>query len=147
MTSVDSNDHNQEGVSTNFQADRTYKHSKINYGAGEIVPESEGPQNPYGQHFVGQYTPPDGKKVKPTTAAGTSLDRLVRDIKDKVNTAKDLWIQLPYLVCNEEKIAAQPDKDDQCWNGQDRAKYVLDNGGIENVVIFVSCLCIVLTCV
>lgn len=112
-------------MAPNLQADSTYQNGKINYGAGEIVPESGAPENPYGQHYVGQYTPPDGKNVKPTTAAGTSLDRLVRDIKDKVKTAKDFWIQLPYSVCNDEKIAAQPDKDDQCWNGQDRAKYVL----------------------
>jgi hypothetical protein len=59
-----------------------------------------------------------------TTAAGTSLDRLVRDIKDKVKTAKDFWIQLPYSVCNDDDIAAQPDNDDECWNGQDRARFV-----------------------
>lgn len=135
-TTDHSNHQNTGGVAPNLQADSTYQNGKINYGAGEIVPESGAPENPYGQHYVGQYTPPDGKNVKPTTAAGTSLDRLVRDIKDKVKTAKDFWIQLPYSVCNDEKIAAQPDKDDQCWNGQDRAKYVAEvqKDGIINQI-------------
>ncbi|KAK3576529.1 hypothetical protein CHS0354_018036 [Potamilus streckersoni] len=61
--------------------------------------------------------------VRPTTAAGTSLDRLVRDIKDKVRDAKDFWIQLPYTICNNEEIAAKADQEGDCWNGQDRAKY------------------------
>lgn len=101
-------------------------YGKLNFGAGEVVPESgdaSSKTNPYDTQFVGQYTPPEGKNVKPTTAAGTSLDRLVRDIKDKVKAAKDFWIQLPYSVCNDEDIAAQPNNDDQCWNGQDRARY------------------------
>lgn len=61
-------------------------------------------------------------RARPTTAAGTSLDRLVRDIKDKVKTAKDFWVQLPYTVCNDDEVAASPDSDDDCWNGQDRAR-------------------------
>lgn len=112
------------------QSDRSQKnpYGKLNFGAGEVVPESgdaASKKNPYDQHFIGQYTPPEGKNVKPTTAAGTSLDRLVRDIKDKVKTAKDFWIQLPYSVCNDDDIAAQPDNDDECWNGQDRARFVV----------------------
>ncbi|PVD18963.1 hypothetical protein C0Q70_21522 [Pomacea canaliculata] len=45
------------------------------------------------------------------------------DIKDKVKTAKDFWVQLPYTVCNDDEVAASPDSDDDCWNGQDRARY------------------------
>ena len=61
-----------------------------------------------------------GEKHK-ITAAGTNLDRLVRDIKEKVQQAKDFWVQLPYTICSGE-IAAQPDLDEDCWNGQDRAR-------------------------
>lgn len=64
------------------------------------------------------------QQARPTTAAGTSLDRLVRDINDKVKTAKDFWVQLPYAICNDEEIAAQPNHEDDCWNGQDRARYI-----------------------
>ena len=57
------------------------------------------------------------------TAAGTSLDRLVRDIKEKVKTAKDFWVQLPYNVCNDDEVFAAPGSaDDQCWNGHATAK-------------------------
>lgn len=75
-------------------------------------------------------------KARPTTAAGTSLDRLVRDIKDKVKTAKDFWVQLPYNICNDEDFAAKPDSEDDCWNGQDRAKYVPDvqKDGVMNQI-------------
>ena len=61
-------------------------------------------------------------RARPTTAAGTSLDRLVRDINDKVKTAKDFWVQLPYNICNDEDFAATPSSEDDCWNGQDRAR-------------------------
>ncbi|KAL8595475.1 hypothetical protein ACOMHN_024174 [Nucella lapillus] len=75
-------------------------------------------------------------KPRPTTAAGTSLDRLVRDIKDKVKTAKDFWLQLPYAVCNDEDVAAPPQSDDDCWNGQDRARYVpaVQKDGVINQI-------------
>ncbi len=54
--------------------------------------------------------------VRPTTAAGTSLDRLVRDIKAKVEVAKGFWRDLPHAVCNAQ--AAPVDNAEQCWNGQ-----------------------------
>ncbi len=68
---------------------------------------------------------PNRPAARPTTAAGTSLDRLVRDIKERVKLAKDFWVQLPYTVCNDEETAASPVMDHDCWNGQDRAKYVV----------------------
>ncbi|XP_022336642.2 glypican-6-like [Crassostrea virginica] len=79
----------------------------------------------YDEFSVGKYEGPDDsdKSVRPTTAAGTSLDRLVKDIKEKVRVAKDFWVQLPYSVCNNEQIAAPPGNDTDCWNGKDRARY------------------------
>ena len=61
--------------------------------------------------------------VRPTTAAGTSLDRLVRDIKGKVEIAKDFWKDLPHSICNSE--AAELNNTRNCWNGQSKAKYVI----------------------
>ncbi|XP_055958532.1 glypican-6-like [Patella vulgata] len=66
------------------------------------------------------------KQPKPTTAAGTNLDRLVKDIREKVKTAKDFWILLPYTLCNNEDMAASPGNEEDCWNGQDRARYIPD---------------------
>lgn len=65
---------------------------------------------------------PSNSGNRPITAAGTSLDRLVVDIKKKINTVKDFWVELPYSVCNDENLAAQPGEEDNCWNGQDKAK-------------------------
>lgn len=79
----------------------------------------------YDEFSLGRYegTADSDKSVRPTTAAGTSLDRLVKDIKEKVRVAKDFWVQLPYTVCNNDQIAAQPGNDSDCWNGKDRARY------------------------
>ncbi len=57
--------------------------------------------------------------VRPTTAAGTSLDRLVRDIKQKVEIAKDFWKTLPHKICNQEATAVG--NNSNCWNGQSKA--------------------------
>ena len=72
--------------------------------------------NPAGKHNQQQI-------VRPTTAAGTSLDRLVRDIKGKVEIAKDFWKDLPHSICNSE--AAELNNSHNCWNGQNKAKYVM----------------------
>nr|ANS60428.1 GPC1-6 [Platynereis dumerilii] len=59
---------------------------------------------------------------RPTTAAGTSLDRLVRDIKEKISVAKDFWKDLPHSLCNE--LAAPQKNENHCWNGLTRSKYM-----------------------
>lgn len=76
------------------------------------------------------------KQQRHNTAAGTNLDRLVKDIKEKVKMAKDFWVQLPYAICNDENIAAQAGNDEDCWNGQDRARYVpeVQKDGIINQI-------------
>nr|XP_032834977.1 glypican-6-like [Petromyzon marinus] len=61
---------------------------------------------------------------RPTTAAGTSLDRLVTDVKAKLKAARSFWLTLPYSVCNSDKVAAAPmGSDDGCWNGQSMGRY------------------------
>lgn len=87
--------------------------------------EVGGSVDTYDEFSLGRYegTANSDKSVRPTTAAGTSLDRLVKDIKEKVRVAKDFWVQLPYTVCNNDQIAAQPGNDSDCWNGKDRARY------------------------
>ena len=60
------------------------------------------------------------QSVRPTTASGTNLDRLVRDIKKKIKVAKDFWNGLPHGVCNDW---AEPlFKEYNCWNGLRIAK-------------------------
>ncbi|KAL1491361.1 hypothetical protein ABEB36_011969 [Hypothenemus hampei] len=58
------------------------------------------------------------KKGQEKSAAQTpTLDSLIEDIKTKVKTTKQFWLQLPYQYCNNEKISAAPSENGHCWNG------------------------------
>lgn len=71
------------------------------------------------------YEWPSAKKnyVRPTVVAGTSLDRLVRDINEKVKISTDYWINIPRFVCRDEKLAVEGavdvDLDEQLYNNTD----------------------------
>ncbi|XP_061648211.1 glypican-6b isoform X1 [Phyllopteryx taeniolatus] len=70
---------------------------------------------------------------RPTTAAGTSLDRLriiwntmqhsVVDIKEKLKQSKRFWSGLPEEMCMDTRLAAGNASDDQCWNGHTKGRY------------------------
>ncbi|XP_061696782.1 glypican-6-like isoform X4 [Syngnathoides biaculeatus] len=70
---------------------------------------------------------------RPTTAAGTSLDRLriiwntmqhsVVDIKEKLKQSKRFWSGLPEDMCRETRLAAGNASDEQCWNGHTKGRY------------------------
>ncbi|KAM4621729.1 glypican-4 isoform 2-T2 [Polymixia lowei] len=81
--------------------------------------------------FTGRFRPysPD---ARPTTAAGTSLDRLTTDVKKKLKHAKKFWSTLPDTVCAGERIAPG----DECWNGTARSRYesVVIGNGLANQV-------------
>lgn len=70
------------------------------------------------------------REAKPS---GKNLNRLVRDIKEKIELAKNYWVELPQILC-EENIAAPLGDGDNCWNGQDNARYIPDvqKDGIAN---------------
>ncbi|XP_069553852.1 glypican-6a isoform X3 [Brachyistius frenatus] len=73
------------------------------------------------------YTP----EARPTTAAGTSLDRLrvvwrtmqhsVVDIKEKLKESKRFWSNLPDDICAVGKLAESDDE--QCWNSHTKGRY------------------------
>ncbi|XP_075043353.1 glypican-4 [Mixophyes fleayi] len=69
------------------------------------------------------------EEERPTTAAGTNLDRLVSDVKQKLKTAKKFWSSLPSNICkNNWTMGAN---EDDCWNGSDKSRYlyaVMGNG-------------------
>uniref|UniRef100_A0A8C4SJ34 Glypican 4 n=1 Tax=Erpetoichthys calabaricus TaxID=27687 RepID=A0A8C4SJ34_ERPCA len=80
------------------------------------------PDNGFNTRFR-PYTPDE----RPTTAAGTSLDRLVTEVKKKLKFAKKFWSALPENVCTGERIASG----DECWNGTAKSRYesvVMGNG-------------------
>uniref|UniRef100_A0A670KME9 Glypican 2 n=1 Tax=Podarcis muralis TaxID=64176 RepID=A0A670KME9_PODMU len=66
---------------------------------------------------------------KPTTAAGTNLDRLVSDVKEKLRLMRRFWVLLPHALCSDEKVAADVTNEDSCWNGQARGRYLPDVTG------------------
>uniref|UniRef100_A0A3P9ME10 Glypican 6a n=1 Tax=Oryzias latipes TaxID=8090 RepID=A0A3P9ME10_ORYLA len=73
------------------------------------------------------YTP----EQRPTSAAGTSLERLrvvwrtmqqsVNDIKERLEESKRVWSKLPNDICSKEKLT-QPDEE-QCWNSHTKGRY------------------------
>ncbi|CAG08301.1 unnamed protein product [Tetraodon nigroviridis] len=66
---------------------------------------------------------------KPTTAAGTNLDRLVTELKERLRPMRGFWVSLPQTICNDEKAAADLVNEDRCWNGQTRGRYLPDVTG------------------
>ncbi|XP_067142875.1 glypican-6-like [Centruroides vittatus] len=62
--------------------------------------------------------------VRPTTAAGTSLDRLIQSIRKRFKRTKGYWSKLPQTMCNNEQLSGSPQKrDSNCWNGFHQARY------------------------
>ncbi|XP_047227525.1 glypican-6-like isoform X2 [Girardinichthys multiradiatus] len=66
---------------------------------------------------------PYNPEEPPTTAAGTSLDRLVVDIKQKLKLSKKFWLSLPEAMCVEDRVTAGNTSDDDCWNGHTKGRY------------------------
>uniref|UniRef100_A0A8D0CME5 Glypican 6b n=1 Tax=Sander lucioperca TaxID=283035 RepID=A0A8D0CME5_SANLU len=66
---------------------------------------------------------PYSPEERPTTAAGTSLDRLVVDIKEKLKLSKKFWSNLPEAMCMEDRVTAGNASDDECWNGHTKGRY------------------------
>uniref|UniRef100_A0A671MGS9 Glypican-6-like n=1 Tax=Sinocyclocheilus anshuiensis TaxID=1608454 RepID=A0A671MGS9_9TELE len=74
---------------------------------------------------------PYSPEERPTTAAGTSLDRLrivwrtmqhsVIDIKEKLKESKEFWSSLPDSMCAEDEMT-DPDEE-QCWNSHTKGRY------------------------
>nr|AAG38110.1 dally-like protein [Drosophila melanogaster] len=52
------------------------------------------------------------------------LDRIVRDIRQRVKDYKKFWSNLPHSVCSNEDIASSSDVDGMCWNGHTIDRYM-----------------------
>ncbi|XP_044293699.1 glypican-6 [Varanus komodoensis] len=79
---------------------------------------------------------PYNPEERPTTAAGTSLDRLVSDVHEKLKLSKKFWSTLPYAICKEESVTAGLSNEEDCWNGHTKAKYLPEimNDGLTNQI-------------
>lgn len=113
----------------NFQENSETVSSKIFQGCGQPqFSRKRREATPAGadeyQFSDWKYQENQDQYVRPTTAAGTSLDRLVRDIRKRIEVAKDFWIGLPHKVCNDW---AEPLYEEyNCWNGLGKSKYMPD---------------------
>lgn len=69
---------------------------------------------------------PYSPEEQPTTAAGTSLDRLVADVRKRLREARRFWTALPDAICVEGNVTAPANGSaaDDCWNGQTRGRYL-----------------------
>lgn len=46
------------------------------------------------------------------------LDKLVKDIRQKVKDSKKFWSNLPFQICNQDDYAASVvGLEGNCWNG------------------------------
>ncbi|XP_074658464.1 glypican-6-like [Tubulanus polymorphus] len=120
----------------NFQENSGEVSSKVFAGCGQPRLSGRRKRDTHEEYPFGDWNYNNNKNyVRPTTAAGTSLDRLVRDIKGKVKMAKDFWANISYAVCDDPKIASK-EKDDACWNGLGKAKYMpgVSKDGLDNQV-------------
>ncbi|XP_013878739.1 glypican-6 isoform X1 [Austrofundulus limnaeus] len=89
---------------------------------------------------------PYNPEEPPTTAAGTSLDRLrivwrtmqhsVVDIKEKLKLSKKFWSNLPEAMCLEDGVTAGNASEEECWNGHTKGRYFpeVQKDGLTNQV-------------
>lgn len=55
------------------------------------------------------------------------LDKLVKDIKQKVKDSRKFWSNFPYQICNNDEFSAPSSSEANCWNGNGVDRYVLIN--------------------
>ncbi|GAB1859573.1 Glypican-6 [Camponotus japonicus] len=63
-------------------------------------------------------------------STGGVLDKLVKEIRQRVRDLKQFWVYLPYRLCNEGLIVS-PSNTNNCWNGThvDKYKYPVSSDG------------------
>ncbi|CAL8322111.1 unnamed protein product [Merluccius merluccius] len=66
---------------------------------------------------------PYSPEERPTTAAGTSLDRLVVDIKEKLKLSRKFWSGLPGELCPDTRVEEGDPAGEHCWNGHELGRY------------------------
>lgn len=58
-----------------------------------------------------------GGNYMKTDSRESPLDKLVKEIRQKVKDTKKFWSNLPYTACNNDDFAPAGNNDN-CWNGQ-----------------------------
>ncbi len=58
------------------------------------------------------------------------MDKLVKDIRQKVKDSKKFWSNLPFQICNHEDFSVPPGKETNCWNG-----YTIDRWVVNQTIL------------
>ncbi|XP_015219146.1 glypican-6 isoform X1 [Lepisosteus oculatus] len=125
----------------NMQDNSVQVSSKVFQGCGQPKPSGLGRSTRGVPEVFNPRFRPYSPEERPTTAAGTSLDRLrsvwktmqhsVIDIKEKLKHSKKFWSTLPDSICVDDKVTAGKSNEEECWNGHTKGRYfpeVLNNG-------------------
>uniref|UniRef100_A0A8C8HL07 Glypican 6b n=1 Tax=Oncorhynchus tshawytscha TaxID=74940 RepID=A0A8C8HL07_ONCTS len=109
----------------NMQDNSVQLSYKVFQGCGQPKPSGMGGRSTRGisDVFNARFRPYSPEE-RPTTAAGTSLDRLLIDIKEKLKLFKKFWSNLPEDICKPHRVTAgNATDDDHCWNGHTKGRY------------------------
>ncbi|XP_069496054.1 glypican-6 isoform X2 [Ambystoma mexicanum] len=120
----------------NMQESSLQVSAKVFQGCGQpkpapVIRSSRSLSDSFNTRFR-PYTPEE----RPTTAAGTSLDRLVTDIKEKLKLTKKFWSSLPHTICKDDRTTAGASIEEDCWNGHGKGRYLPEimNDGLTNQI-------------
>ncbi|XP_036326446.1 glypican-6 isoform X2 [Rhagoletis pomonella] len=53
-----------------------------------------------------------------------NLDKLVREIRQRVKESKKFWSNLPHQICSNDETSTSSDVDGMCWNGHTIDRYM-----------------------
>ncbi|XP_048834358.1 LOW QUALITY PROTEIN: glypican-6-like [Brienomyrus brachyistius] len=120
----------------NMQDNSVQVSSKVFQGCGQPKPAVNGRSSRGISDVFNARFRPYSPEERPTTAAGTSLDRLVTDVKEKLKESKKFWSTLPDGICKEAGVTAGVADDDQCWNGHTKGRYFpeVSKDGLTNQI-------------
>lgn len=100
----------------NRRSNQEIKVEPFKFARNENLPVSHGSGNSGRSNSRGsnqRYT--NGNRNDNNRESG--LDKLVKEIRQKVKDTKKFWSNLPYTACNNDEFAPAVNSDN-CWNGQ-----------------------------
>ncbi|XP_028655394.1 glypican-6-like isoform X2 [Erpetoichthys calabaricus] len=120
----------------NMQDNSMQVSSKVFQGCGQPKPANSGRSSRAVSDVFNHRFRPYSPEERPTTAAGTNLDRLVIDIKEKLKQSKKFWSILPDSICNDVKVTSGKLNEEDCWNGHTEGRYLPEvmNSGLTNQI-------------
>lgn len=116
--------------STPDSSSRELKYEPVQFSNGEIQftnnnspPSQHQAQASNGNSSRGNRRKNNRKQSEDEDNNREPIDRLVKDIRQRVKDSKRFWSNLPYMLCNNEDVAAPPASDGNCWNGHTVDRY------------------------